>query len=639
MNRHRRNYFLFFALGLVWFQIAEGAERIDQLDTSEDGTFGMVDIVHQGLHLTVDPSERYIRGIVETTFRTMSDSIHSLTLDLSNDLLIDSIQNEDGTGLDFNKNNNHTFTVRFPASLLKDQLNSIRIYYQGIPTENGFGSFVQTSHSTDFIVWTLSEPYGARDWWPCKQNLQDKIDSLDLWITVPTGYQVASNGLLQSEVLVKEGWTEFHWKHRYPIVTYLVAFAVSNYEIHEFEIELSQGNLPIKNFLYPQDFDRHSGTIEEILPSMMALFDSLFIPYPFFNEKYGHAQFGFGGGMEHQTMSFMGGFSYLLTAHELAHQWFGNFVTCGSWQDVWLNEGFASYLTALTYERILQNGTWENYLSSTLRKITNTPDGSLFVSDTSKVGRIFNSRLSYDKGSMVLHMLRWVVGDENFFDGVRSYMTDENARYGFARTSLLKQHLEATSGKDLKMFFEDWYIGEGFPSFHVGWTQSKGRINININQTTSHASVPFFEIPLELGLYGVDRDTFVRFDLTENNQLFELSMDWNVDSVSVDPHHWIISAHNTSEVITSSESNSDEGNIVLYPNPARNFILLENKAAIPIQKIYLSDATGRLKNTENVQLQPGNTTRIHLNKLPEGLYIITIVRRNGERINRKIIIQ
>src|SRR5690606_4668774 len=132
------------------------------------------------------------------------------------------------------------------------------------PEAFGFGSFVQTAHSTDSIIWTLSEPYGARDWWPFYQNLHDKIDSIDLWITVPEGYRAASNGLLLSESDTENDQLTFHWSHRYPIATYLVALAVTNYQVYQMEVDLANGPLTVLNYLYPQDFDRHSAQIDSV---------------------------------------------------------------------------------------------------------------------------------------------------------------------------------------------------------------------------------------------------------------------------------------------------------------------------------------------------------------------------------------
>ena len=200
-------------------------------------------------------------------------------------------------------------------------------------------------------MWSLSEPYGSRDWWPCKNGLDDKADSIDVFITNPIAYKAASNGILQSETPVSGGTKLLtHWKHRYPIATYLICFAVTNYSVFNRSVNLSTGVLPMQTFCYPEDSTSFSnGTINTL--NAMQLFDTLFyLPYPFMNEKYGHVQFGWGGGMEHQTSTFVVSIDESLCAHELAHQWFGDKITCGSWKDIWLNEGFATHLASMYME-------------------------------------------------------------------------------------------------------------------------------------------------------------------------------------------------------------------------------------------------------------------------------------------------
>ncbi len=596
-----------------------------------------VDITHQELRLQLDPRERYIRGHVTTTFRTENDPTTHLTLDLHRGLIIDSIISHDGIHLTYERDTSHTTRITLAQILYPGQFTSVHIYYQGIPPENGLGSFVQTEHATDAIIWTLSEPYGARDWWPCGQNLTDKVDSLDLWITVPEGYRAASNGLLLSETPTQDDRITFHWQHRYPIATYLVAVAVSNYQVHTFEIPLTHGPLPIVNYLYPQNYDVHSRQIESILPPMMQLYEELFIPYPFHQEKYGHAQFGFGGGMEHQTMSFMGSFSYSLVAHELAHQWFGDYLTCGSWQDIWLNEGFADYLTGLAYERITKDGRWENHLESAINSITSAPGGSLWVPDTTDISQIFSSRLSYRKGGMVLHMLRWVLGDDDFFEGIRRYLTDETTQYAFVRTWHLKQHLEAVSGHDLTEFFEDWYLGEGYPSFQVQWRNTDHGLYLKIHQTTSHPSVDFFEMPVEIGVYSPEQDSLLRLDFKEDGQEFEIAMPWTVDSLAFDPRMWLISANNTTEVVTGLEDFPVDSPYHIFPNPTAGAIHIHNTSSSAIRQIALYSTHGKLLFSEPVSVSPGLIYELDVTRHPTGLYILVLRSANGRVSSYKIV--
>ncbi len=348
--------------------------------------------------------------------------------------------------------------------------------------------------------------------------------------------------------------------------------AVTNYAAYTDTVYLSNGtHLPMLNYVYPENLaSAQTGTAD--LVQVLEFYDSLFVTYPFYDEKYGHAQFGWGGGMEHQTMSFVVNFGWTLVAHELAHQWFGDMVTCGSWEDIWLNEGFATYLEALTREHFLSPADWYNWKSVTLNGITSQPGGSVKVSDTTTVNRIFDGRLSYSKGAYLLHMLRWKLGDEDFFQGLRNYLND--LKFGFAKTPDLKAHLEAASGMDLTEFFNDWYYGQGYPSYTVIWDQHGNNLLLKISQTTSHPSVDFFEMPVPILVSGEHGDTLVRLDNTENGQLFSVPVSFAVTSVQFDPDLWLISAGNTVEQGVLSATHDVAGNITasLYPNPVHDMV-------------------------------------------------------------------
>ena len=280
--------------------------------------------------------------------------------------------------------------------------DSFEVFYGGNPigvTGNN-GAYSYEFHATGPIISTLSQPYGAPYWWPCKQTLNDKIDSIDIIVDTDKDFKVGTNGLLLSTTPLNATEHRVHWKHRYPVVTYLIAIAVSNYEesLDHVYFHNRPDSLPVLNYVFPQFLSTASQEAKGVLP-MLRLYDSLFIPYPFPSEKYGHAQFTWGGGMEHQTMSFMVNFSYDLMAHEVAHQWFGDMVTCGSWNDLWLNEGFATYLTALAYEFLKSKEEFRFQMRIMRNNITQNDNGAVKPSDTSRVNVLFNGRLTYRKGA------------------------------------------------------------------------------------------------------------------------------------------------------------------------------------------------------------------------------------------------
>jgi aminopeptidase N len=424
--------------------------------TNKSSTGTNYDVKYHRCYWQINPQVYYIKGVV-TTYYVAKQTLSQIDFDLSDILTVDSVKYHN-LNVTFSHQNNILSVSGL--NVTQNTLDSITIYYQGVPSNTGFGSFIQSAHANDSIIWTLSEPYGAKDWWPSKENLNDKIDSTDIYIEVPQGNRAASNGVLISTQLTGSN-VIYHWKHRYPIDYYLIALAVTNYAEYVQNIPLSTGTLFMQNYFYPEDSISNSNDVQGF-PPIIQLYDTLFTPYPFMNEKYGHAQFGWGGGMEHQTMSFMGGFGHELMAHELAHQWFGNKITCATWQDIWLNEGFATYLTGLTYEHMFNGYWWPIWKRNQINRITSQPNGSVFCNDTTNVNRIFDGRLSYAKGAYVLHMLRWVVGDSAFFAGVRNYLNDSLLAYALAYTNNLKSHLELASGRDLTEFFNDWFFSALF---------------------------------------------------------------------------------------------------------------------------------------------------------------------------------
>ena len=275
---------------------------------------------------------------------------------------------------------------------------------------------------------------------------------------------------------------------------------------------------------------------------------------------------GWGGGMEHQTMTYAGNFYFELLVHECAHQWFGDKVTCGSW-GIFLNEGFAVYLTDLCYEYLFNGFYWPTWKDDNLKTITSQPDGSIWVNDTASVNRIFDSRLTYAKAGYFLHQLRYEVGDQGFFKGVRNYLDDPLLSYNFARASDLKTHIEIASGKNLTLYFNQWFYGEGFPSYQLSWSQDASNvINLTVNQTTSKpASVPFFELDIPVEFKNSTMDTIVRLTNTSSGQSYSIQLPFCADSAKFDPERWLITANNT---VTSVNENELSQQVKIFPNPA-----------------------------------------------------------------------
>lgn len=282
------------------------------------------DINYHRLYWNVNPAVAQIAGEVTTHFTANTD-MDEIVFDLADNMTVSAVKQR-GEDLAFSQNNKDELIIKFPTTLNAKKLDSVTVSYSGNPVSSGFGSFEISTHGSNVpVLWTLSEPYGAKGWWPCKQDLIDKIDSVDIYVQHPSQYKAASNGLLISEKPWLFGNTITHWRHKHPIPAYLIAIAVTNYSVYK---DNPKGlDFDIVNYVYPEDLSETRAKTA-VTTDIMLLFNELFEMYPFADEKYGHAQFGWGGGMEHTTMSFMGSWRRFLIAHELAHQWFGNKVTC-----------------------------------------------------------------------------------------------------------------------------------------------------------------------------------------------------------------------------------------------------------------------------------------------------------------------
>jgi aminopeptidase N len=584
------------------------------------------DMYYQEFHWEVDPNVYYIKGIITYYFKSKVNALTQLVLDLDTTMQIHYIK-RGNTDLSYVHSDDLLLTIDLNKSLNIGESDTLTISYEGIPHSTGFGSFEQDAHNGKPILWTQSVPYGVRDWWPSKQDLIDKIDSMDVYITTPLNQLAASSGKLVS-ITEENGKLIHHWKHRHPIVSYLVAFAVTNYSSYEEFLKLPGGDsIQILNYVYPENLAA-AKSMTPAAKNIMEFYNEKFGLYPFADEKFGHAQFSWGGGTEIQTMNFVTNFTPDLLAHELAHQWFGDKVTCGSYSDVWLNEGFATYLTGLTFEHFPGYGSFNNWKSTTRNSVVSQPDGSVFVADTSDTFRIFDTRLTYNKGAYVLHMLRWVVGDSVFFQACNNYLHLPNTSYGFGRTRDLKHEMETLSGKNLDEFFADWYYGEGYPSYDIQWWTYHDSISFKINQVTSSPSVPFFEMPVPIQVIsGVNTYEFI-CNNTGQNQVFTFYWgDLDVSHIYFDLNKWLLSKNNVLHelFIDGVDHPMSNQEVKLWPNPAGSFINI--KSPTPVTTVEMINAQGIISHViaENDQVK--------LTSLSPGLYTIRLFNSKHELVS------
>ncbi len=589
----------------------------------ESRNYARYDLVYQRMEWEINPNVKYIKGVVTSYFISQIDNLAEIEFDLNDTITVDSVV-KNKQKIHFIQNENKLL-IQLKQPLQNLQPDSVHVFYQGEPEPeiNGFGSFTKGAHAGIPIIWTLSEPYGAMEWWPCKQSLVDKIDSIDVIVTSPEMYRTASNGILVSET-VENGFRKMHWKHRHPITTYLVAIAVTNYANYSDWLELKDGRkIEILNYVYPENLEKAKGETP-VTAEFIQLYNQLIGEYPFANEKYGHAQFGWRGGMEHQTMSFMYDFNYELISHELAHQWFGNYITCGSWHDIWLNEGFATYMTGLVYEN-LQNGYWwPRYKKVNVERIVSRPGGSVYVQDTTNIGSIFNGRLSYSKGAYLLHMLRWILGDDDFFTGIRNYFNDPEIANGFARTSQFVKHMEIAGDTTFTEFFNDWFYGEGFPVYSAEFAPIEdGSLKITLSQTSSHPSVGFFEMPVPVRVYNAGRTDSTDFRLvnTTINQEFIVNVDFKVAELKIDPDYWLVSK--TSQIV-NAKVDPDLNKVSVFPNPFTGSFSVVLPAGQEMVYAQLYSPVGKL-----VKQYSGKEINFKWPGIPAGFYILRVATNTG----------
>ena len=316
----------------------------------------------------------------------------------------------------------------------------------------------------------------------------------------------------------------------------------------------------------------------------------------------------------------------------MAHQWFGNKVTCGSWKDIWLNEGFATYLSGLTIEHLDGESSFKSWRNSTISSITSSTSGAVYLTDadTTSVSRIFSGRLSYRKGAMVLHMLRKKLGDTNFFSGVKNYITDSKLAYGYAKTPDLIAHLETASGTELDEFFNDWVYNQGYPTYNLEWHQpGSSKVHIQLNQTQSHSSVSFFEANVPIRLNGTNGE-ILNIDLNNkiNFETFIENVNFTVSSIEFDPDYHLISRNNN-VTLNIKNDNFIAENISLFPNPISNVLTIQTSKNIKIKNVVIFNALGKkIIETRNRQ--------INVNQLSKGIYFITIFTDYGD-LHKKII--
>lgn len=586
------------------------------------------DLHYHKLDLHLSNTSTYVRGAVTFGAEVISASMTEFEFQLHPSLTVDSIRFQ-GQLVTHTTNGDYK-TVALGTPLSQGSPFTAVVYYQGLPTSTpqaAIGSGITNDVSPSWgarVTWTLSQPYSAYEWWPCKQSLRDKIDSVDVWITVDDSLKAGSNGVLENITALPGNKARYEWKHRHPVDYYLISAAVGNYVDYSFYANPAGAPNPvlIQNYLYNKpNFLTFVTPRIDLTKDYLEHFSELFGLYPFHDEKYGHSAAPLSGGMEHQTMTTQGVFTAEIIAHELGHQWFGDYVTCGSWADIALNEGFASYLEYLMTEEFSPSQTTA-FMTGVHANVLSQPGGSVYVSDTLNVNRLFDSRLTYDKGSAIFHTLRYEVNNDSlYFATLRTYL--QQFAHGTALGTDLRSVFETETGLNLGDYFNQWYYGQGYPTFSVRWNHSNGIVYLKVSQTTSMPSAtPLFRTPLDLRIVCPAADTLVRVQLTATDTY--ISFPWAEVTgnlgITVDPANWLLNTTGSigKDATLSLEQVEAHTAFDIYPNPATgSFTLASSAAAGTTYHIY--DAAGRL-----VQQVQANTpkTLVDISSLRNGMYYV-----------------
>ena len=591
------------------------------------------DVKFYGLDVEADNTSDHIQGEATILVQVANQSLDDLVLDLYAGLEVEDVE-VNGERV-FYRHEGEELKITLGESAVKDSYLTIWIRYGG---DTGDGMVSETDKNWGIpVTYTSTEPFYAKDWFPCKQDLKDKADSVHVSITTPYHLKGVSQGLLTATTYFPNGKVRHEWKSRYPTAYYLISIAVADYLEYNLEAHPQGQSSPIliQNFVYdiPGCLDHYREDINVTVP-IMELYCDRFGPYPFREEKYGHYLWPRGGGMEHQTMTGMGSFDFFLVAHELGHSWFGDYVTCATWQDIWINEGFATFANYMATEVLgpdLAAGEREYRFNMALLE----PEGSVYIpaSEAENTGRIFSWNLSYNKGMALVYMIRYELqDDELFYRILREFI----ARYANSNATGMdfKAVLEELSGKDFTDFFDQWYFGEGYPIYSASWEQDGSQLNLQVTQTGSSEQTPLFRMSMEYRLTWNGGDTTIRVFHDEPVENYVITIPGEVDSVEIDPDNHVL---NNVEGLAKNKSLEK---IDIYPNPVNDHFSFRVKGEQLMEvRLTIYSASGLpIYSSIHKNVLPGCPYEVYPGNLEPGIYILRM--ESGNQLeNEKIIVK
>jgi len=492
------------------------------------------DVLHYIFEWKLDFDSNRIDGKAVIKARSLS-TLNSITLHLADNMIVTQIA-QDQIPLGF-IHQNDLLDIYLTQTYLPDEEFTIEISYYGFPQAGLNFSY----HENEPIIWSLDEPIGARYWFPCYDIPSDKA-TVDMQITVPDTMIVASNGTLTDIISNSDNTKTYIWQENYPISTYLISVAATNYVTFSDYYTSNSETMEVSYFAYPE----HLAQAQEdfsITVSMIDFYANVFGEYPFLEEKYGMAEIPGGTSMEHQTCTSFssrlvkGTHEYdWIVAHELAHQWWGDLVTLTDWADIWLNEGFATYSDALWQENLYGPEGLKSRMAYFKNIYLTRHTGPEHPIYDPPLGHLF-CVIEYEKAAWVLHMLRFVVGENNFWEILKEYA--QLYAYSNATTEDLRGVCEQVYGADLEWFFNQWIYETGYPIYQFGWgCSNQNKVRIVVNQIQEE--FPLFKMPIELAFIFPSGTVkkIVWVDKEKNTFVFDCQE--KPSNVLFDPDSWVL---------------------------------------------------------------------------------------------------
>ena len=626
MRAHKMKWMITFAVLVLTFANVKANINIESgTDPGSHPGLHLYDVKFYWIDVEATDTSTFLTGNTQIQIQLLNDDVDTIIFELINEMMVDSIM-VDGKKQEF-IHDNDLIHILLASPFNKNDLKIFKIFYHGFGgTSSGFFSGISSSFVSKYstnVTWTLSEPLKAKQWFPCKQVLDDKADSAYIYITVDDGLRAGSNGTLTSITDMYGNKKRYEWKTHYTIAYYLLSLAVAEYA--EYDIyakpEGCEDSILIQNYIYKGYLEGNKEEIDEAR-DILEYLSKVYGIYPFAKEKYGHCLAPMGGGMEHQTMTTLSNTDFLLIAHEMSHQWFGDYITCAKWNDIWVNEGFASYSEYIALQGMRTQAQANDWMRKAHTMAKSSNRGPIYVPDNSLDDeyRIFDYALTYKKGAAIIHMIRYELNDDElFFTFLRTILT--RFANNVATGEDVKGLLEELSGKDFTDFFNQWYYASGYPIYDIIWEFANDTLIINIKQEPSNSSVDLFKHHFDVKMVFEEGDSAIRLYQDRVSQTFYVPMDKRVESVSYDPEEWLLRDVRT--IFNARDTIFDASKIHISPNPfKKELVIIYDNPVTSGLKLTIRDASGRAIFTE-YSTHP--EFYINTQNFKSGVYILEVV--------------